>query len=172
MKLHQFSIRSLLLVFTVLAVAFAWIHAERTKSHRQQAAMAALSERNVLFIRPWEPATRQGLLRMILGDNSGDFIFDATFLGGKDDDLRFLAALPKVSDVDLLDGEYSSGGVAYLRSVSSLRCVTLRTRMSMEVFEELRQLPQLESIRLDHSMLMGASFEDPKVKRVATFEEY
>lgn len=160
MRWRQFSLRTFLLLVTLLSIALAWVAAERSQTARENAAAAYLMERDAFLMQGNEWSPRTGWWKAILGEDLAAQHRDAHLDDSKvvDADVARLQDLPNLEQLFL--GEKTTDvGLAHLRGHPGITLVFIDgAPITDEGLALLRTLPRLEELVLWRTPITGTGF--------------
>ncbi len=149
----QFSLRTLLVVMTLLCLGpGGYVAYEQSKSREQIAAFKAVNQCGGYFASDQMMPVRSSAKRLILGDDTSANLTHVLFVRShpdgrtfifKDDCLQHLSELPRIHDVTLSDISVSDAGLVHLARLKGLKAVSLKNTMVTDagVAELQRALP-------------------------------
>lgn len=164
----QYSLRSLAIVLTLLALGCAWIGFERHKSAQYQQISRALvaSGAKVHAYPPWGGPGRQfrsGWSRLLLGDDSFELTNSVSAgLSSRitDDDIKRIGQLKYLDILDLSDLPVTDQSLAYIGRLVHLTILRIdRARITDVGLRKLSGLTELEILSLDGNGVSDAALE-------------
>jgi len=161
----QFSLRTLLVVLTVLCLGpGGYVAYEQGKVRKQQGAVAAIERLGGYVFYDERPPRRLGLTRVILGDDTVGNVNGVDFNPLKtenrkitDADLRHLRSFPLLDHLVLKNcRQITDGGLAELSGLPNLRYLYLNdTPVTDAGLVHLAGLGNLEELSLTHTQVTG-----------------
>jgi len=143
---HQFSLRTLLIFVTVLAVGpGSWVIYERTKAQRQKAAVSLLGKQHS------EVHSRLSWMQALLVEDAPGNVVGVSLRNRQvsDADLAPLADLPDLIWLDLDGTPLSDQGLVHLAGLKKLRRLRLdETQITDAGLANVANLTQLETLNL------------------------
>jgi hypothetical protein len=162
---YQFSLRTLLVVLTVLCLGpGGYVAYEQGKVRKQQGAVAAIENLGGYVFYDERPPRRSGLTRLILGDDTFGNVDGVDFNPLKtenrqitDADLRHLQSFPLLDHLALKNcRQITDGGLAELSGLPNLRYLYLNdTPITDAGLVHLAGLGNLEELSLTHTQVTG-----------------
>ena len=129
----QFSLRTLLILTTIVAIPCAWLGRKIEQKRRERNAVRAIAEKFGLAQYDYEIAHQSepsgpAWLRRLFGDNLFSEVTAVSLTGGShdDDDLAVLDDLPNIHLLDLQDTNVTDAGLAHLSGLSELERLNLK----------------------------------------------
>ena len=174
----QFSIRSLLLLTVVVAIACSWLAAERQQARKQEAAVEAIKELrgSVWYDYQWDVSTAwitvnheeppgPTWLRTLLGN---DFFANVAYVAlpspqVTDAGLEHLKRLSQLQWLQLARTQVTDAGLEHLKGLSGLQMLDLNdTKVTDAGLEHLKGLSRLRWLGLFNTRVTDAGLEHLK----------
>jgi hypothetical protein len=167
--LLRFGLKSLFVLILILSLPLSWLAAERNRKNAEREALAAIEKLGGRVQLSW---TSEGQdqppgstwLRFLLGD---DFFVHATAVDlshnprVSDEDIRLLAQLPKVKQIDLRETFVSDDCLRWLVRLTDLEELNLlHTETTLAGTAELRwALPRRQIVLYEYTANDGVGYE-------------
>ncbi|NQU24227.1 MAG: hypothetical protein HQ567_23340 [Candidatus Nealsonbacteria bacterium] len=155
---YQYSLRTLFVLVTLVAMACSWYAYEMRKAAERRAAVAEIIERggSVAYYGAAHPFRGKpprwfSWLRKLHGDEHLGNVLIVRFDGTQvtDAGLVHLKSLPNIEAIDLLDTRVTDAGLAHLKSLRSLQWLRFDgTEVSDAGLVHLEDLTDLEAVYL------------------------
>lgn len=165
---YQYSLRTLLIFVTVVAVFCSWFAVRMQRAKRQREAVEAIAKTATRVRYDYHARLSQGAkppdplrLRKLLGD---DFFSDVVVVGLKSDagdaELEYFQRLTELRSLGLSDTQITDAGLEHLKGMTSLKWLNLaRTQVSDAGLEHLKGLTSLETLWLTRTQVTDAGLE-------------
>ncbi len=153
---YQFSLRSLMIFTTIVAVGFGWI----VKKRHEQALVAGIREHGggVEYY-----SSCPTWLRWLLGSNSFNDIQYAWLTRADDATLRSLAELTRLRGLHLFGDGVTDAGLTNLKGLAQLQWLYLdHTLVTDAGLVNLKGLTQLQCLRLESDLVTDTGFANLK----------
>lgn len=162
---YQFSLRTLLVVMTVLCIGpGGYVALEQGKAREKQGAVAAMEELGGYVFYDENAPARSGLTRLLLGDDSFGNVNGVDFNPLKtenhqitDADLKHLKSFPRLNHLVLKNcRQVTDAGLAELSGHANLQYLYLNdTPITDAGLVHLARLSSLEELSLAHTQVTG-----------------
>lgn len=165
-RCFQISLRTLLLLMTVVCAVFGWVGLKvHEGKQRQRAARKILEDEGQIGYdyqrvdgkwNPTLPPPGPEILRRFLGD---DFFANVVFVSMEarsDDDLAILAVLPELDDLTVInfDANVTGSGLVHLRNARQLRRLDMSvTKMTDEGMSHIESMTRLKVLNLSNTRI-------------------
>lgn len=123
----QFSLKAMLLVTTLVCLAFAWLAYERNEVRKREADIAAIEKLGCLIEFDCTQPFRPKWLRPFLGDKSTGEVDTVIFYRGNvtDADLVHIEGMTKIKRLDIHGQQVTDAGLARLAALRNLELLDL-----------------------------------------------
>jgi hypothetical protein len=164
---YRFSLRSLFVLAFLVAVGTGWFAAKWREATRRVQAVAALLNAGAT-VESKDDVDSSEWLRQILGESFFKRVYRVTFFHQNDvtdDDLRYVADLPELEELTIINGRISDDGLTNLSELANLRWLRLEGVFITDAgVEHLLPLANIESLDLS-----GAKVTDASLPRLRAF---
>ncbi len=155
---YQFTLRTLLIVVTLVGCGFAWFGLKVRESHRQEAAVAAIERLGGRVFYDAEPPG-SGLVRALLGDEFFRNVrqVDLEIYAVDDADLEHLHGLTRLTRLEIDGTQITDAGLVHLKALTRLEFLDLNnTSISDAGLKQLHELTRLEILELNNTPVTDA----------------
>ena len=165
----QFSLRSLLIVVTLVGIVCGWLGSKIDRKVKERKLIEAIVKRRGVVWYDFQCADSNGRvipdakppgpdwLRSLLGENFFSEVRAVLIAPGGDSDLQLLAALPRLQSAALGGTTIIDNGLAHLKGLTQLEYLDLqRTGITDIGLRHLTGLMRLQELKLDETKVTDA----------------
>jgi len=167
-RFFRYSLRTLLIVVTVLCISFAWlgVQIKRVREHRQ--AVVQIEKLGGIVTYDWDPPGQRPVktwARKLFGDdflNSEMLVWFSEDNKFNDTHIIRLIELPNLKFLSLESTEVTNSGLEQLNGMTNLEELSLSRNHTAASLTHLKTLPQLRYLEISETQITGSELRHLK----------